>query len=305
MSKREHKPILIAGPTASGKSALALALAERLGSTVVNADALQVYDAWRVLSARPSQDEEERAPHALYGHVPPETAYSVGAWLRELRPLIVAGEPLVIVGGTGLYLSALTRGLAPVPHTPPQIRAEGDRIRSTGEFEAFRSYLKQFDPEIYGRIDLANGMRLQRAWEVHRATGKPLSAWQRETPEPLISKRNAVVLKLESNAEWLGERIAVRFGKMVDLGALNEVRAAEAWWDESLPASRALGATELMEHLEGRLTLQEAVDKGIIATRQFAKRQRTWFRSNMQDWQPVDACSATDKDVIDHIISMA
>lgn len=305
MSKLVHKPILIAGPTASGKSALALALAERLGSTVVNADALQVYDAWRILSARPSEDEERIAPHALYGHVPPETAYSVGAWLRELSPMVAADVPLIIVGGTGLYLSALTRGLAPVPHTPPQIRSEGDRIRSTGDFEEFHNYLKRFDPEIYSRIDLANGMRLQRAWEVHRATGKPLSAWQKETPEPLISKRNAVVLKLESSAEWLGERIARRFGKMVDLGALDEVRASEAWWDESLPASRALGATELMEHLQGRLTLQEAINKGIIATRQFAKRQRTWFRSNMQDWQPIEACKATDKDVIERVISIA
>ena len=304
MSTARCKPILIAGPTASGKSALALALAERIGATVVNADALQVYDAWRILTARPSPDEEGRTPHALYGHVPPETAYSVGAWLRELKPLVDAGTPLIIVGGTGLYLSALTRGLAPVPHTPPEIRAEGDRLREDRGLDAFRDYLRRHDPALHARLDLNNGMRLQRAWEVHRATGTPLSEWQKKTPEPLISKRNAVKLKLESDAGWLADRIEARFEAMIGGGALNEVAAAQDWWDEGLPASRALGAPELMAHLHGKLTLQEAVDRGVVATRQYAKRQRTWFRSNMHDWTPVEARSAADPDTADYIISM-
>jgi len=304
MSRLSCKPILIAGPTASGKSSLALGLADRTGATVVNADALQVYGAWRVLTARPSAEEESRAPHELYGHVAPETAYSVGAWLRELKPLVASGKPLIIVGGTGLYLSALTRGLAPVPHTPPAIRAEGDAIRAEYGLDAFRDYLRQHDPVLYGRLDLNNGMRLQRAWEVHRATGVPLSEWQKKTPDPLISKAKAVTLKLESDTDWLASRIERRFDAMIKGGALDEVEAAQDWWDQGLPASRALGATELMAHVQGELTLREAVERGVVATRQYAKRQRTWFRSNMRDWHAVDACSASEDRVINHIISM-
>ncbi|WP_246237303.1 tRNA (adenosine(37)-N6)-dimethylallyltransferase MiaA [Halovulum dunhuangense] len=300
-----QRPILIAGPTASGKSALALALAERCDGIVANADALQVYDCWRVLSARPSDADLSRAPHALYGHVPAATVYSVGAWLRDLTPLLGSDKRLIIVGGTGLYLSALTRGLAPIPPTPDTIRAEGDALRMTRGLDPFRAYLERHDPEIWARIDRANGMRLQRAWEVHRATGRPLSAWQKDTGKPLISLDTAHPFVLESQPEWLARRIDARFDAMLDQGALEEARANLPGWDPDRPSAKALGGPELVAHLQGKISLQEAVEKGKTATRQFAKRQRTWFRSNMKAWRRLDAGLATDAETISEILSMA
>ncbi|WP_232823125.1 tRNA (adenosine(37)-N6)-dimethylallyltransferase MiaA [Oceanibium sediminis] len=283
----DPRHILIAGPTASGKSALALALARDLDGIVVNADALQVYDNWRILSARPSLDEEALAPHALYGHVAYNAPYSVGAWLRDVAPLLAQDKRLIIVGGTGLYLSSLTRGLAEIPPTPDVIRAEGDRLRASGP-QGFLDYLATHDPALLARIDRNNPMRLQRAWEVHRATGKPLSAWQEETPSPLLSLDNALGVVLNSAPDVLAKRIEARFRQMIDLGALNEVAAMRGRWDPALPSSKALGAAELMAHLAGEMPLETALERSVIATRQFAKRQRTWFRSNMKDWLQLD-----------------
>lgn len=164
------RPVLIAGPTASGKSALSLALAERDGGCIVNADALQVFANWRILTARPSPEDEARAPHALYGHVPGDAAYSVGHWLRDMAPLLRDGPRPIIVGGTGLYFSALTEGLADIPATPPEIRAEADaRLAERG----LSGLLDDLDPDTRSRIDTANPMRVQRAWEVLRGTGTP------------------------------------------------------------------------------------------------------------------------------------
>ncbi len=285
---RLSKHILIGGATASGKSALALALAEETGAPVVNADALQVYDCWHVLTARPSVEDEARARHLLYGHVPETVHYSVGAWLREVAP-IIAQESAIIVGGTGLYLSSLLRGIAPIPPVPDAIRAEGNALRARDRTESFLAYLGRHDPAILERIDTANPMRLQRAWEVHRATGTPLSEWQEDTPKPLIEKENAVCAVVEGPVEWLNDRIARRFAWMVEHGALDEVAALWPRWSENTPAHRALGAAELGAHIDGKINLEDAVIKGTIATRQFAKRQRTWFRSNMRDWRRVAA----------------
>ncbi len=287
---RLSKHILVGGATASGKSALALALAEETGAPVVNADALQVYDCWRILTARPTAEDEARARHLLYGHVPETVRYSVGAWLRDVAP-IIARENAIIVGGTGLYLSSLLRGIAPVPPVPDAIREEGNALRARDRTEGFLSYLARHDPAILARIDTANPMRLQRAWEVHRATGTPLSVWQENTPNPLIETENAVCAIVEGPVEWLDDRIARRFAWMVEHGALDEVAAVWPRWSPDLPAHRALGATELGAFIDGRIGLEEAVSKGIIATRQFAKRQRTWFRSNMRDWRRVPAAA--------------
>jgi tRNA dimethylallyltransferase len=272
-------PVLIAGPTASGKSALALALAERDGRVVVNADALQVYSAWRILSARPSLEEEARAPHALYGHVAKDAPYSVGHWLREVAPLLA--RPVVIVGGTGLYFMALTEGLAVIPPVPAAIRAEADARRLGGDIAGM---IADLDEGTAGGIDLANPMRVQRAWEVWRATGRGLADWQRDTGPAVLPLAEAQGLVLQTDREVLNARIDARFDAMMAAGALEEVRANAADFDAAKPWARAIGAAELIQSLDGTLPLPEAVALAKLATRQYAKRQRTWFRARMRTW---------------------
>ena len=272
-------PVLIAGPTASGKSALAMELAARDGRVVVNADALQVYGNWRVLTARPSAEEESALPHALYGHITRDRAYSVGDWLRDLAPLLT--RPIVIVGGTGLYFQALTQGLAEIPATPPQVRAEADMRRKAQGFEAM---LAELDPETAARIDRHNPMRVQRAWEVLRATGRGLASWQAATGAPPVPLDQAVALVLVPDVPWLDARIARRFRVMLDAGALEEARAELPLWDPALPSAKAIGAPDLIAHLRGETTLGQAEASAILASRQYAKRQRTWFRSHRAGW---------------------
>ncbi|MCU0911871.1 MAG: tRNA (adenosine(37)-N6)-dimethylallyltransferase MiaA [Rhodobacteraceae bacterium] len=279
------RPVLIAGPTASGKSALALAIAETLGGVVVNADALQVFAAWPVLTAQPGPADRARAPHALYGHLPFDAAYSAGDWLREVAPLLAGPERPIIVGGTGLYFLALTEGLAEIPAVPHEVRAEADRRMARDGVAALAAAL---DPATRARIDLSNPARVQRAWEVLRATGRGLADWQADTPPPLLPTGRAHALLIEASKAWLDPRIAARFDAMLAAGALDEARAERARWSPARQSSKAIGAAELIAHLDGRMTLAEARAAAILATRQYAKRQRTWFRSRMKGWARVD-----------------
>lgn len=275
-------PVLIAGPTGSGKSALAMALAARDGRMIVNADALQVYACWRVLSARPSIAEEAALPHALYGHVGRDGDYSVGAWLRDVAGLLA--RPVVIVGGTGLYFRALTEGLAEIPPVSATIRAEADALRLSGQIEVMRTAL---DAATAAKIDLLNPVRVQRAFEVQQATGRGLAAWQADTRPPLLALSAAQSLVLQPDVPWLDARIARRFSVMLEEGALDEVRAALPHWQPDRPWARAIGAPELIAHLRGEISLNAARDAAILASRQYAKRQRTWFRTRMTDWHKV------------------
>lgn len=287
-----HRPVLIAGPTATGKSALALAIAGTQGGVIVNADALQVYENWRILSARPDAAEMAQIPHRLYGHVGARQEYSVGHWLREISALLHGADPLqgaerlIVTGGTGLYFSALTQGLADIPATPPEIRQDADQRREAGGINAM---LDALDPDTRARIDIQNPVRVQRAWEVQQTTGRGLAAWQDMTPAPLLPLPACQPLLLVAEPDRLNARIAMRFDRMLDAGALDEVRANLADWNPKRPASQAIGARELVAHLKGETTLDEAREKAIIATRQFAKRQRTWFRARMRAWQRVAA----------------
>ncbi len=273
-------PVLIAGPTASGKSALALQIAQRHGGVIVNADASQVYDCFRVITARPSKEEEALVPHRLYGHLPADAPYSAGHWLREVTPLLTGPARPIIVGGTGLYFSTLTQGMADIPATPPEIRAQGDAL-------PLAQLLAQLDPRTSARIDIRNRARVQRAWEVLTATGRPLADWQDDTPPPVLPVTQTVPILFDVDKDWLGDRIARRFDLMLDQGALDEVAAIRDRYDPTLPAFRAIGVPELMAHLDGQITLGQARDRATIATRQFAKRQRTWFRSKMRHWHSV------------------
>lgn len=282
IDSRRH--VVIAGPTASGKSALALAIAETQGGTVVNADALQVWSCWRVLTARPPAEDEARAPHALYGHVPPSRAYSVGGWLAEVAML--RGR-LIVVGGTGLYLNALTQGLAVIPPTPAEIRAQADALRATPD--GLARMIAKLDSPTRARIDLQNPVRVQRAWEVLTTTGRGITSWQAETPPPLIAPDSAHLLVLQADRDWLARRIAHRFRLMMGQGALDEVRAILPVWDPLALWARAIGAPELVAALQGRDGLEQAVGKAIVATRQYAKAQRSFFRGRMRDWHWIDA----------------
>jgi tRNA dimethylallyltransferase len=278
------RAVVIAGPTASGKSALALALARDQGGTVVNADALQVFAAWRILTARPSGTDLAAAAHALYGHIGREQPYSVGHWLREVAALIATGVRPIVAGGTGLYLSALTEGLAEIPPVPPEIRARADLRLARGDLAGL---VAELDPETRARIDLRNPARVQRAWEVLTATGTGLARWQAQAATPLLP--DATRLCLDAPPDWLNPRIARRFDAMLAQGALDEVRANRAAWDPARPWARAIGAAELVAHLDGTLTLAEARERALAATRQYAKRQRTWFRARMSGWTAVAA----------------
>ena len=275
-----ERPVLIAGPTASGKSALALAIAEAQGGVIVNADASQVYAPLRIISARPSPEEEARAPHLLYGHLAEDAPYSTGHWLREVAPLLGGDQRAIITGGTGLYFSALTQGLAEIPATPVEVRAQGDEM-------ALEDLLAGLDAETAAGIDQRNRARVQRAWEVWQATGRGLSDWQRDTGAPLLPLSDCLPIVFDVERDWLNARIAQRFDLMLKQGALEEVAALRPRYDPSLPAHRAIGVPELIRHFDGDWPLHRAREAAVVATRRFAKRQRTWMRSKMADWQRV------------------
>ena len=291
---RTTAPVLIAGPTASGKSALALALAERVGGAIINADAGQVYACWRLLTARPDDADLARAPHRLYGHVDGAQRYSVGDWLRDIAVALeqtrTAGQRPIVVGGTGLYIDALTRGLAFIPPIPPAVHAESEAMLAAGALEAM---LAALDPETRSRIDQRNPMRVQRAWDVLTATGRGLAAWQ-DAPRlpPLVPE--AVRMLVSPDTPELDARIARRFHAMIEAGAIDEVdRFAAAGLGRTGPAARVLGAPQLLAWRRGETNLDAAISAAITATRQFAKRQRTWFRNRMADWPQASPGAAT------------
>lgn len=275
-------PVLIAGPTASGKSALAMDLAARDGRVVVNADALQVYDCWRLLTARPSVEEERALPHALYGHIGRDSPYSVGHWLREVTALL--DQPVVIVGGTGLYFTALTEGLANIPPTPPEVRALADTRMAA---EGLSGMLAELDPATAARVDQLNPARVQRAWEVQAATGRGLAAWQDDTGTPALPLSHAQALVIRPDVDWLNARIDRRFDAMMHQGALEEVKTELPYWQPTRPSARAIGAPELVAYLRHEIDLPQAVAAAKLSSRQYAKRQRTWFRSRMTGWRDI------------------
>ena len=277
------RPILIAGPTASGKSALALELAERERGIVVNADSMQVYRELAILTARPGPEDIARAPHALYGHVSAGEPYSVARWLQDaarvLADAVAAGRRPVIVGGTGLYFKALTEGLSPVPAIPEAVR---DRWRTAARAmpaEALHAELRARDPVMARRLATADRQRVTRALEVVEATGRSLAEWQTLAVTPLIVAEAAVKVVILPPRQDVQERCDARFDQMIEAGALDEVRRLSALGlDPSLPAMRAIGVRPLVAHLAGELDFAAAVAAGKLETRQYVKRQQTWLK---------------------------
>jgi tRNA dimethylallyltransferase len=283
------RAVLIAGPTASGKSALALALAERLGGTVVNADSMQVYRNLRIITARPTEVEELAVPHFLYGHVDAAENYSVGRWCvnagAALAELLGAGRLPILVGGTGLYFKTLTQGLAAIPPVPPDIRAAvRERLKTEG-VASLHAELAHRDPASAQRLMPGDRSRIARALEVVLATGRPIGDWHREGMKPVLDPASAVRIFLNSEREELYRRINERFDRMLVAGALDEVEALRRRnLDPLLPAMKAHGVPWLMRHLAGEISLSEAAEGGKRDTRRYTKRQATWFRNQLPDW---------------------
>ena len=278
---------LIAGPTASGKSALALALAEKRGGTVINADSMQVYADLRILTARPSQEEEARVPHRLFGHVDGADAYSAARWAVEARAAITeahaAGRLPILVGGTGLYLRTLIEGIAPVPEIDPEVR---NTVRAL-DVAGAHAQLAAADPEGAARLHPTDTSRVARALEVVRSTGKPLAYWHMQRVGGIAEEIRLVPLILLPNRDWLGERIDRRFAEMLEAGRA-EAKALLARTDIPADASvlRAIGVPELRALFAGETDVVQAAAAGALATRQYAKRQYTWFRRQPpQDWE--------------------
>jgi len=281
--------ILIAGPTASGKSALALVLAEKLGGTIVNADSMQVYRDLRIITARPTLDEEARVPHRLYGHVDAAENYSVGRWCRDVGEALAEISALdrvpILVGGTGLYFKALTAGLAAVPPIPADIREKvRSRLQSEGVAPLYAELIER-DPETAHRLMPLDRSRIARALEVMLATGRSLTDWHRDGLPALVDPAHAAKIFLTCERKPLVARIETRFAAMLAAGALEEVRAlSERQLNPLLPAMKAHGVPWLIRHLNGEISLDEAAAGAIMDTRRYAKRQHTWFRNQMQDW---------------------
>jgi tRNA dimethylallyltransferase len=280
--------VLIAGPTASGKSAAALALAEELGGAIINADSMQVYAELRILTARPSPDDEQRVPHLLYGHVRATERYSAGRYQVEAEHALEQARESkrlpIFVGGTGLYFSVLSEGLSPIPAVPTDVRTRTrQRFEMLGR-DAFFSDLSERDPVTAARLRPSDTQRLLRAADVLEATGRPLSAWQDMRGRSVLGGLRVARLVLSPSREVLHQRIDARIQTMIERGALDEVRAL-AGLDPTLPAARALGVPQFARVLTGERGLSEAITDLRTATRRYSKRQLTWFRTRMADWK--------------------
>ncbi|WP_421722886.1 tRNA (adenosine(37)-N6)-dimethylallyltransferase MiaA [Bauldia sp.] len=281
--------ILIAGPTASGKSGLAMLIARRHGGVVINADSMQVYRDLRVLSARPSEADEDAILHRLYGHVGAEVRYSAGQWLADVAPVLstakAEGRLAVVVGGTGLYFAALTEGLASVPPISPEVRARIAAMSAKTDSAELHRILVARDPEGAATVRPSDRGRIVRALEVLEETGKPLSEWRAEAHvEPVLADPVPRVVIAPDRA-WLHARISERADAMLAAGALDEVRRLMArGLPGDLPAKKAIGVRQFAHHLAGRCSLEEALAGVKTETRRYARRQETWFRGRMADW---------------------
>jgi len=280
--------VLIAGPTASGKSAVALALAERIGGALINSDSMQVYAEARILSARPGEAELSRVPHFLFGHVSVHTRYSAARFAEDaaqaLGEVRAAGRVPIFVGGTGLYFEALIAGLAEMPHVPSAVRLAARAERERLGAEGFFAELARRDPTSAAKLRASDTQRTLRAWEVLEATGRPLVDWQAGTVTPLLAGLGLARFVLAPERAELHRRIDTRFDAMVEAGAVEEA-VSLAGIDPMLSAAKLLGRRELLAAAAGTLRLEDAVSRAKAATRQYAKRQITWARHRMAEWR--------------------
>ena len=281
--------MLIAGATASGKSRAALELARALGGTVINTDSMQVYREAPVLTAQPSDEDRTRAPHFLYGHVGVRELYSAGRFRSDAQEALAKAQgPAIFTGGTGLYFAALTDGLADIPPVPASVReAARARLKEIG-VAALHGELGLRDPRTAAELRPSDPQRVLRAYEVFEATGRPLSEWQAEKGKPVLAGLRIAKFVLDLPRPKLRERIDTRFRAMLDAGAMEEAVALKGL-DPALPAAKLLGLRQLWALQAGEMGQDEAIRDAVTATRQFAKRQMTWFRHRMADWNWLDS----------------
>lgn len=299
--------ITVAGPTASGKSALALDLARAFDGVVINADSMQVYRELRILTARPTPEEEAAAPHRLYGVLSAAEPCSAGRWrawaVTEIAAACATGSVPVVVGGTGLYLKALLEGLAPIPDTPAEVRERvRSRLREQGAAALFAE-LAERDPPTAERISPSDTQRLLRGLEVLEATGEPLSVWQRRSPRADAREIRALALVLAPPREAVYAACDARFDRMLEAGALDEVaRLAAMRLPPDLPAMRAVGVRELLRHVAGEIGLSQARELAQRSTRQYAKRQMTWLRHQVGGvWFNAQFSESVDREIFSNV----
>ena len=285
--KSPPRAILITGPTASGKSALALRVAERLGGVLVNADSMQVYRDLRVLTARPTEEDERRVPHLLFGHIDGAENYSVGRWLKDFGATLDAlDRPAILTGGTGMYFKATLQGLSDIPSVPDDVRA-AVRARAEGKTpQELHAELREVDPETASRLRNTDPQRILRALEIYEATGATLASFQGSRAAPLLDAAHTPAFFLAPERPALFARIDTRFDRMIETGALNEVRALAARrLDPALPVMRAHGVPHLLAYLDGRLSFEEAIARGKAYTRHYAKRQFPFARHQLPTFE--------------------
>ncbi len=285
-------PLLIAGPTASGKSSYALERAAETSSVIINADSMQIYGDLAVITARPSPEDQTRVPHVMYGHVPPSQAYSVGHWLDDVRKALVDARAEkrrpIIVGGTGLYFKAMLEGLSPVPEIPADIRARWRAKSQTGADDLHRQ-LQAVDPEMAAKLRPTDPQRIVRALEVFEATGRSLAYWQQVPGEPVMKHGDVEAVTISRDRDRLYQRADARLEEMLESGALDEVaRLMLQNLDPTLPAMRALGVPALMQLVRGELNRAAALNAAKLQTRHYIKRQLTWLRRNMRAWSDIN-----------------
>ena len=298
--KKEFDALVISGPTGSGKNKIANLLGNFFPIMIINADAIQVYKKWKILSGRPTDIEQKKVIHKLYGHYN-GNYYNVGKWLKEVSYYVNISKKNdllpVFVGGTGLYVNLLFQGISNIPSIPIKTKNEGKEILNSDP-SFFYNYLKQNDPHILSIIDCNNNRRLQRAWEVMETTGVSLIEFHRDRKNPILNPKKTKKIVLCIDKILLNKIIDLRFDNMLASGAIYECQKvlSEGNWDYSLPSSKVIGAQELVLYLQNLKSLEDAILEAKIKTHQFAKRQRTWFRKNMKDWKTVEITNTTNFD---------
>lgn len=294
--------IIILGPTASGKSALAVKIAKKINAEIINMDSMQVYKEIPILSAAPNEDEMDNIPHHLFLHKSAAHTYSTGEYIAEAKAKIdeihSKGKKAILVGGTGLYAHSLTQGMVETPPVPAEIRANTRRIVEADKRGSYNR-LRKHDPEAAERIEPNDIVRIARALEVFDATGKSLSDWHKEEQPPILANGSWHGIGIMPEREIIYEKIAKRFFAMADNGGIEEVETLlNMKLDESLPAMKALGVPSLVQYLEGQLDIHTAIDRAITETRQYAKRQLTWLRNRAIDWPKYETTDAAFNAVI-------
>ena len=296
----EFEAVVISGPTGSGKNKVANILGKELPIMIINADSIQVYNKWKILSGRPSDLEQKKVIHKLYGFYE-GNHYSVGKWLKEVTSCLDEAKKYkllpVFVGGTGLYINLLFQGISRIPTTTKKIRNKG-KILLNSDPLFFYNYLKQKDPKILSNLDINNYRRLQRAWEVMETTGVSIKKFHKDRETPILNPLKTKKIVLSVDKILLNRMIDFRFDKMLASGAIYECQRVlnEGFWDYTLPSSKIIGAQELVLYLQNLKSLEDAILEAKIKTHQFAKRQRTWFRKNMKDWKTIEITNTTTFD---------